>query len=322
LKSAQLKYAQILLKMFMEGDGMITAKDVIYWYSKAVTSGSKKARMDMARFYLHQDEQGKKLVERKPQKAAELLLPLQDKPEALKQLVQLIDHESALTNDPTTLKLILEKADASLMTAGTIALASRLETGSPGFEKNLPKAIELYEKAARGNDDPTQSARAMGKLGEIYELNGVAKYETVAFDWYTKAANAGDTESMGRLGVIYWKGLLGQKINQDVSVEWFLKAARNGNQDAKKSLAFILGSDDSRASADEKLEWFTLAANEDGLRVALYKLGRMYQMGRVLEIDFKLARKWYEAEDIMSFSTTLERFTTRGVILAGIITRH
>jgi TPR repeat protein len=208
LKSAQLKYAQILLKEWDYGSTKVTAQNVIHWYEQAIASGSKKASIEFARLFLDKDPQVKML-------AAKLLLPLQDKPDALKQLVQLIRNDHAFENDPDTAKSILEKADQRGLFPGSFVLASRLETGSDGFEKDPVRAINLYKKVVARDNDYYQRTGAMLKLANMYEHGvGAAKDEAAAFEWYKQAANAGNVENIVRMGNIYKDGLWARHLTK------------------------------------------------------------------------------------------------------------
>jgi len=73
-------------------------------------------------------------------------------------------------------------------------------------------------------------------LGYLYELGqGVAQDFGKAYEWYQKAANAGNTHAMLRLGDLYGHGKGGAQ-DYGKAREWYQKAANAGDTDAKKAL--------------------------------------------------------------------------------------
>jgi len=63
-------------------------------------------------------------------------------------------------------------------------------------------------------------------------------------DWYQRAANQGYAKAQNKLGEIYEKGKKAESYeksqdvpqNLDLAIEWYRKAAENGNEQAKESL--------------------------------------------------------------------------------------
>ena len=98
-----------------------------------------------------------------------------------------------------------------------------------GVNRNLEKAIRLYEVAANQND-----VKAMLALGKIY---GDAKNEefsnSIAFEWYMKAAEAGNVQAQVEVALMYEKGL-GVDKNLVKAGYWYAQAARNGSKNAKE----------------------------------------------------------------------------------------
>ena len=64
-----------------------------------------------------------------------------------------------------------------------------------------------------------------------YEGNGVVRDEFVARDWFMKAGEKGHVGAMYNVGVISEKA-----VDYDIAGEWFDKAARGGDQQARKAL--------------------------------------------------------------------------------------
>ena len=80
-----------------------------------------------------------------------------------------------------------------------------------GIERNLPMAVEYYQKAAnQGN------ASAQNNLGVAYDRGlGVTKDTTRAAQWYARAAAGGDLNAQNNLGVLTERG---DGVVQDLAV--------------------------------------------------------------------------------------------------------
>ena len=104
-------------------------------------------------------------------------------------------------------------------------------------------------------------------LGICYEMGiGVEDNETEAFKYYTLAADNGNVTSMYRTGLCYYNGV-GVK-------QWLLKAAEKNNDKAQFELgnAYLTGNG-VEENDDIAMEWFEKAA-ENGNEKALKITGR------------------------------------------------
>lgn len=106
-----------------------------------------------------------------------------------------------------------------------------------GVEKDTAKAVEWYEKSLSGNDkDDEYALKRLGKLfyGDTEANEGYKK----AIFYLEKAAPYDSTgEAMLIIGKCYYYGGRGIKMDDDLAAEWFAKAAKLGNAEAKKKLA-------------------------------------------------------------------------------------
>ena len=90
--------------------------------------------------------------------------------------------------------------------------------------------------------DETMAAAQKGdvtaqlNLAEIY-LSGqhVARDNTEAVKWFTKAAEQGNVAAQVNLGAMYYSGR-GVEKNYETAQDWFSKAADQGSEDAKYNL--------------------------------------------------------------------------------------
>ena len=127
------------------------------------------------------------------------------------------------------------------------------------------------------------------KLAKLYENGtGVSQNDSGALEWYRKAAENGNAEAQIELGKRYFEGR-GVSTNEDEAVKWYTKAAENGNTDAQLALGdryFV----EQKYSAAAK--WYRKAA-EQRISNAQYKLGLMYSQGQGVERNYVEAAEWY-----------------------------
>ncbi len=80
---------------------------------------------------------------------------------------------------------------------------------------------------------------AMMALAQMYqEGNGVAKDPTMAFDWYTAAAENGVIDAMRELFFIYQDGI-GVGKDQEMAITWLHHASDRGDSWAQEMLRDI-----------------------------------------------------------------------------------
>ena len=100
-----------------------------------------------------------------------------------------------------------------------------------GTEQDSTTAFEWYTKSAAQGNSDT-----MNSLGYCYDLGqGVDQDETKAFELYEKSALLGLSGAMYNVGVFYEKGV-GVTRNLNKAKEWFTKAAAQGRKNAQTKL--------------------------------------------------------------------------------------
>lgn len=118
-----------------------------------------------------------------------------------------------------------------------------------GVQIDSYQALELYKYAAKKN-----YAQAQNKLGDFHRVGKAMwfSHPDQAVDWYTKAANQGDKDALYNLGCCYEYGV-GVTTNTAKAFVYYQRAARHGNQDAQSK----------EASATEEMKQYTnLTAQE------------------------------------------------------------
>ena len=178
-----------------------------------------------------------------------------------------------------------------------------------GVVRNLEKAFELYQKAARGNDNI--ALNAMGWMCEHGEGTGVDV--ECALDCYQKAADfgneqaainldslkkglgdtyrvlenarTGDVQAQYDLAYWYYNGENGLPLNYKAARKWYKVAADAGNVGAMQELGIMLwhgqGGEPDKKYAIEL--WRNSA--EKGYLMSLNSLGRAYLDGEFRDYD-------------------------------------
>ena len=167
---------------------------------------------------------------------------------------------------------------------------ARLYHLSKDVVKNLLLAVQYYTKAAQEGN-----TKAMVSLGNCYGRgDGVDKNEVEAVKWFKKAADLGNPVAMTKLGSCYANGW-GVNNNFDEAFIWFNKAADLGNADAMYCLSnCYFNGDGITKNDDEGFRWCKKAADL-GLAKAMTKLGLYYDgMGTSVEKNENESFNWYK----------------------------
>jgi TPR repeat protein len=145
-------------------------------------------------------------------------------------------------------------------------------------------------KAAANNGD----IEAMNAMGFWYEegWSGLSKDDTQAVNWYRKAAEQGNAFAQNSLGSMYCDGQ-GLEKNYAQAVNWYRKAAEQGNDVAQGNLGtmYVTGRGITQDYA-QAVNWYLKAA-EQGEARAQNNLGSMYQDGKGVAQDYTQAVDWF-----------------------------
>ena len=103
--------------------------------------------------------------------------------------------------------------------------------GGLGLQKNMPKAVELFEEAAE-----LGSIKALAHLGNLYSHGkGVQEDKAKAIEFYKKAAMQGHISSRHNLGCAE-----GEKGNYDRSVRHWLISAKVGHKNSLEAKTYFM----------------------------------------------------------------------------------
>ena len=152
-----------------------------------------------------------------------------------------------------------------------------------GIKRDLSDAIFWLEYAAEsGNAD------AQYRLGAYYASGkGVKKNYGRSFEWHMKAAQQGYARAQINVGICYQSGR-GVKKSIENAMFWFQKAVEQ-DVDAKLKLAYLLKYE---GKWQEAVEWYRRAA-ENGNSGAQFELAECYYNGDGVEENKEEAVKWY-----------------------------
>ncbi len=142
-----------------------------------------------------------------------------------------------------------------------------------------------------------EKANKAEEAADAQYRKGLSFYEqqdyTKAVEWFQKAANQGDASAQCYLGFCYEKG---HGVQQDYTkaVEWYKKSAEQGQVNAQ----FNLGVCYERARGVQQdytkaVEWYKKAANQ-GYADAQFNLGVCYERSRGVQQNYTKAVEWFQ----------------------------
>ena len=158
------------------------------------------------------------------------------------------------------LKLVSPELKAAVQNGDPAALfeIGKRYTDGVGYEKDLKKAAEWYERAANLGFAPAQYI-----IGNFNEKGlGVEKNAVVAAQWYEQAARGGNVIAMHNLAVLTaTPNALSEQPNMGDAFKWFSNAADYGVRDSQVNAGIFhtkgLGTE---VNLVEAYKWFAIAA--------------------------------------------------------------
>ena len=156
-------------------------------------------------------------------------------------------------------------------------------------EEEKRRAAEEAKRRAERQSSGFDAKRCFA-IGEEYFYGRKGKdisYKD-AIEWYRKAAEQGDVDAQNKLGHCYYNGN-GVSQSYVEAAKWYRKAAEQGDVNAQ----FNLGCCYYRVEAfEEATKWYRKAA-EQGDAVAQRNLGFCYYNGNGVAQSYEEAVKWY-----------------------------
>jgi uncharacterized protein len=139
--------------------------------------------------------------------------------------------------------------------------------------KDYRTAVRLLQPLAREGD-----AIAQLRLGTLYyHGHGVRESNTLAMQWFERAATQGLAEAQYQLGNMHAYGLTKPAAGEDPqrrAAQWYFEAARQGHAESQYSLGilFLTGSGVTQ-SAEEARKWIGRAAAQGHADAKSYMAG-------------------------------------------------
>lgn len=163
-------------------------------------------------------------------------------------------------------------------------------------EGDYESALEDYQKVAEEGTEQLCIASAMKAIGVMYQYGDVYGTEqdgAKAIEWYTKAADLGDSDAMNSIAMICWRGEADVAQDVNAAIEWYTKAADLGNSDAMNFLGTMYHNGDGvEQDFGVAMEWYQKAADL-GHAQATNNIAFMYRCGNGVEQDGAKAIEWY-----------------------------
>ncbi len=183
--------------------------------------------------------------------------------------------------------------------AEMVKLEARRFYWGRGEEKNLAKALQLYQQAANMGDGQAQFITG----GMYYTGKGANVDHQKAFYYLKKAAANGfaTPESQNALAQIYLDGKIVPK-NLPEAFKLLSRSAENGNMQAQNELGFMffMGRGVER-NLDDAFVWFRKAAMQ-GLPIAQYNVAMMWYTGNTGHgTDLAKAHAWFNIASISGY---------------------
>ena len=124
--------------------------------------------------------------------------------------------------------------------------------------------------------------------------------KATALKYYLKAAEVGIVSAMLDCGCIYFEGRGGVEQNIDKSIEWFTKAADNGNSAAMNNIGYIF---DTLKKHDKAIFWYEKSA-QLGDVVAMLNLSNTYRNSYQDKI---LAQRWLRKAESLTDTASIRK---------------
>lgn len=187
--------------------------------------------------------------------------------------------------------------------AAMYKLGMILLKGLLGQQRSVGEAVSWLKRSAERADG--ENPHALHELGTLYEpantnpevRNKIIADEKYARELFQQAAGLGYKFSQFRLGQAYEYGHLGLPLDHRSSIQWYSKAAAQGEHQAELALSgwYLTGSEGVLKQSDtEAYLWARKAASgEPPLAKAMFALGYFSEQGIGCPASLEDARRWY-----------------------------
>ncbi len=158
--------------------------------------------------------------------------------------------------------------------------------------KDPVEVFKKFEKAAENGDVALQEQVGCWYL---FGTEGVEKNPQAAVEWFNRAAGQGNASAQYWLGLMYGAGR-GVQLNFKNGFEWSLKAASQGHAPAQLSVGhfYEVGGEGVPQNDAEAVRWYIKAAEQgESDKGSEFRLGLSYYAGIDVDKNISEAKKWF-----------------------------
>ncbi|SPQ19442.1 14a2b13c-d0fd-4fe2-9995-74513ba457f9 [Thermothielavioides terrestris] len=183
--------------------------------------------------------------------------------------------------------------------------------GLLGQPRNPREAISWLKRAAERAD--AENPHALHELALLYESaepnDVIIRDEPYAFSLFKQAGELGYKFSQFRLGCAYEYGLLGCPIDPRQSIQWYSRAATQGEHQSELALSgwYLTGSEGVLQQSDTEAYLWARRAAMAGLAKAEYAMGYFTEVGIGVPANLEDAKRWYWRAAAQDFPKARER---------------
>lgn len=177
-----------------------------------------------------------------------------------------------------------------LLLAGVAAAVQWSEERSAVEQLNSMTSTQLQALMQRAQKG-TSSAQTL--LGVAYMTGArVPKDDSLAINWFLKAARKREPVALNNLGLLYFYGR-GSKVNYPEAAKWFRAASAEGNSNAQFNLAVMYHHGYGvPVDIEQAAMWYEIAARQ-GNAQAQNSLAYLYETGLGVARNLAQAENWY-----------------------------
>ncbi|KAG3189597.1 hypothetical protein PC128_g11677 [Phytophthora cactorum] len=149
--------------------------------------------------------------------------------------------------------------------------------GAHGVPRDHTQAYNYFNRAAQAGNVNSQSAVA----GMLLKGEGTAQDNVTAIKWYEKASEKNHTRALNGLGFIHFHGSGGVPGNKTLALEYFERAATNkedGDSIFNAGYCHAMGLGTS-VNVSRAMEFYDMAAREFGHFDAIFEMGKILMIG-------------------------------------------
>ncbi|MEA2085148.1 MAG: tetratricopeptide repeat protein [Thermodesulfobacteriota bacterium] len=288
---------RLLGEMYENGNGVKrNFRKAARWYQKAADSGDLEALVNLGMLY--ETGQG---VTRDFREAVKLYQKAADHGfgDGRSHLWKMFERGLGVDRDFQMTADLSERILEQVHTRGQTFLGLMYERGVLGAARDMEE-VEQWDKhnVFSGRKRGRMIAELTRKVSESREIPVEAprfrkNRSKEILEWYEKAAREGNVNAQDTLATIYAAGKSVEKDDQK-AFYWFNKAAENGNAYSQAKLAerYYLG---AGVTMDRKkaFHWCQKAA-EQGYGPAQYSLALKYYQGDGIKQDVRTAFDWFK----------------------------